>query len=535
MRKQILLLMMMMLPMMAGAFVGEAVVDGINYQIITKARTAEVRKLPEGKYVGVVVIPETIVYEGVECSVTGIGDQAFRDCSELASVVIPNSVTKIGNEAFQSCKSLILAYLPDGLTSIGDWAFSGCSGLTSLNIPNSVTAIGNYALEYCSGLASMTIPNGVTSIGEATFQSCSGLNSVTIHDGVTTIGDLAFSGCSGLTEVTIPDGVTIIGNYTFRDCSGLKSVTIGSGVTSIGAGAFDNCSGLDAVTIPENVTSIVSEAFRGCSGLTTVIIPNGVTVIGTRAFKDCSSLTAVTIGSSARTIGEQTFANCPELADVYCLAEQMPSTKSNAFEGSYIEYATLHVPATAYYSYKSSAPWMNFKNIVTLNGEEPVEPVVRKCERPTISYVDGQLSFDCATEDVGYVTDITDADIKRHYEATVSLTATYHISVYATKQGYENSDVASATLCWIDQEPAKEGVDNVAEILARAILIKSEGGRLTVEGANDHQTVSVYGADGTLVGQGISRRGVVTIGTNLPDGSVAVVRIGDKAVKVVVR
>jgi hypothetical protein len=47
--------------------------------------------------------------------------------------------------------------------------------------------------------------------------------------------------------------------------------------------------------------------------------------------------------------------------------------------------------------------------------------------------------------------------------------------------------------------------------------------------------VSVYGADGTLVGLGISRRGVVTIGTNLPDGSVAVVRIGDKAVKVVVR
>ncbi len=111
--KKILITMTMFLPMAARAFTGEAVLDGINYYIVTKAKTAEVRAFPYSleisdipKYKGNIVIPESIVYEGVECSVTSIGNSAFSSCNELNSVVIPNSVTAIGNNAFMICSSL---------------------------------------------------------------------------------------------------------------------------------------------------------------------------------------------------------------------------------------------------------------------------------------------------------------------------------------------------------------------------------------------------------------------------------------------
>ena len=95
---------------------------------------------------GSLTIPSSVTYSGTTYSVTSIGNYAFRDCSGLTSVTIPNSVT-----------------------SIGDNAFRDCSGLTSVTIPNSVTSIGNYAFFGCSGLTSVTIPNSVTSIGESAF------------------------------------------------------------------------------------------------------------------------------------------------------------------------------------------------------------------------------------------------------------------------------------------------------------------------------------------------------------------------------
>ncbi|MBR5395991.1 MAG: leucine-rich repeat domain-containing protein, partial [Bacteroidaceae bacterium] len=134
---------------------------------------------------------------------------------------------------------------------------------------------------------------------------------------------------------------------------------------------------MTSVTIPNSLTRISSFAFSGCSSLTSVTIPNSVTSIGSYAFCGCSGLTSVTIGSSVQMIGYEgdryrgyTFANCQELTDVYCYAENVPSTRNDAFEDSYIENATLHVPAGSVEKYKSTAPWSSFGNIVAI--EQPV-------------------------------------------------------------------------------------------------------------------------------------------------------------------
>ncbi len=341
--------------------------------------------------------------------------------------------------------------IPNSVTSIGGKAFYGCSGLTSVTIPNSVTSIGGWAFYNCSGLTTVffnatncaTMGNNVSTV----FKNCTSLTSLNIGNNVQNIPAYAFSGCSGLTSVTIPTTVTSIGKWAFYECPGLTSVTIPNSVTSIGESAFNGCSGLTSLTIPNSVTSIGYYAFRNCSGLTSVTIPNSVTSIGESAFQLCSGLTSVNIGIGEKKIYGLAFANCPELMDVYCYADKLPSTQTNAFNDSYIEYATLHVPASAIESYRITAPWSSFKTFVTLDGSEPPTPPtpeVKKCATPTIAYKNGKLTFSCATEGVEYVSEVTVADAKKYYDAEVPLTGVYHVTAYAMKTGYDNSDVATA-------------------------------------------------------------------------------------------
>ena len=89
-----------------------------------------------------------------------------------------------------------------------------------------------------------------------------------------------------------------------------------------------------------------------------------MTSIGENAFQDCSGLTSVTIGSGIKYIGLSAFANCKNLEEVYCYAESVPQTNADAFNGSYIEYATLHVPDASVNVYKQAEPWKIFKSIV---------------------------------------------------------------------------------------------------------------------------------------------------------------------------
>ena len=192
---------------------------------------------------------------------------------------------------------------------------------------------------------------------------------------VTSIGEMAFDGCRGLTSITIPNSVTSIGEWAFSDCSGLTSVTIPNSVTFIGDGAFWGCTGLTSITIPNSVTSIRSEAFSFCSGLTSVTIPNSVTSIGNWAFSGCGGLTSITIPNSVTSIRSGAFSRCNEIENVYCYAETVPSTKTDAFSNSYIEYATLHVPESAINAYITTEPWSGFGTFKTIEGTVGIESV----------------------------------------------------------------------------------------------------------------------------------------------------------------
>ena len=128
-----------------------------------------------------------------------IANDAFKDCSSLESVTIPNSVTSIGNEVFVGCSNLTNVVISDSVTYISSWAFLNCSSLTSVTIPNSVISIGYYAFAGCSNLTNVVIGDSVIYISGWAFAGCSSLESVTIPNSDISIGENVFKGCKSLT------------------------------------------------------------------------------------------------------------------------------------------------------------------------------------------------------------------------------------------------------------------------------------------------------------------------------------------------
>jgi hypothetical protein len=182
--------------------------------------------------------------------------------------------------------------------------------------------------------------------------------------------------------------------------------------------------------------------------------------------------------------------------------------------------------------YKDTEGWKDFLFIE----ESGTSPTSDKCEKPTISYSDGKLLFNCETEGAVCQYSITDSDIKSGLGNEVELCVTYNISAYATKAGYSNSETATATLCWVDQQPNAEGlVTDLAQILVKTVMIQNEGSIIKVQGVDDGTQVSIYNINGSRVGSAFCKNGVANINTSLQLGSVAVVKIGERSVNVIVK
>ena len=523
-------------------------------------------------------IHDLVIPDGVKT----ITSHAFYYFSGLTSVKIPSSVTSIGTECFAYCLGIKTIEIGDNTSQ------------------EAATVLGGRAFYKCDNLNSAILGNNIVEIGRNAFDGCKSLQSIVIPNSVKTMGSHAFLGCESLESVQLSENLKSIEWASFSSCDSLKSITIPDGVEFLGESAFGNCKNLTKVKLPSNLKKIDWCVFQYCTSLTSIDIPDNTHTIYRLAFIGCTNLKTVTLGKSMKDIYGGAFAECPALEEIYCKAKTPPTCYTenissyaktmDVFYDSYIEHVTLHVPAKSIETYKATEPWSKLKTFIPIiipehtltymvDGEvyktysieegevitqEP-EPVREgfafsgwseipetmpahdvivtgtfvagpKCAIPIISYKNGQLSFTCETEGAEFISEITDADVKQHNSATISLTSTYNISVYAKAPNHANSDIAKATLCWIDAEPTKDGmIDGITNVSAKPVLIQSNGNVLAIRGADLGTSISVFDVSGREVGAAVVDSETTNVKTSLARGQVGIVNISGRSIKVVIK
>lgn len=370
----------------------------------------------------------------------------------------------------------------------------------------------------------------VTSLGNS-FYGCSSLTSITIPSSVTSLGRLCFSGCSSLTSINIPSSVTSLGRSCFGGCSSLTSITIPSSVISLGEYCFDSCSGLTSVSIPSSVTSLGECCFYGCSSLTSVTIPSSVTSLGKLCFSACTGLTSITIPSSVTSLGSSCFALCRKLETVYFKGEYCNSSYTDL----YIPTTSIIKVPTEYLQGYKNAFGSSYKYIYAWNPSESGDDngSVSPCAAPTISYESGKLIFACETTGAKYHYTITDTDIKSDAlseNGEVSLSAAYHISVYATADGYKASDKAEATLYWINAN--LENGTNINQVRTRGVVASAHDGIISLSGLDDGEVVKFFAADGKYLGSTVAANGAASYAVS---ESLVIAKVGKDSIKIAMK
>ena len=298
--------------------------NGIYYNLESENTVSVARG--DSDYEGHVTIPETVIHNDIEYTVSTIGDNAFYECVSLLSIDLPGTLTSIGNSSFFMCSSMISIDFPNSLTSIGYSAFGYCFSLLSIALPDSLTSIGNWAFENCRSLVSVDIPDSITSIGDGAFGGCQSLTTINVSkdnlyftslNGVLFDKDknILYQYAAGLddTDYTVPDSVISIGNFAFEGCDNLISVYLPDTMTSIGDFAFDNCNSLKSINIPDSLTTIGPKAFEGCSSLISIELPDSLTIIGNGAFQYCRSLVSIELPEMMTSLEDVTFYDCSSL------------------------------------------------------------------------------------------------------------------------------------------------------------------------------------------------------------------------------
>ena len=472
-------------------------------------------------FYGCTNLDEVYLPEGL----SSIGYNAFAGCESLTSITIPSSVTSIGRSAFNLCTKLTSVYIydltswfntdigsgafppynlflngkevkdlyiPDGITKIRDNLFYNCCSLNSVSISCNTTSIGNAAFgncnitevivpvddlsDFCSnkllGLISKTfsipvrltdkngneikeyaVPEGVASIGEYAFANCTGLTTITLPNSVTSIGERAFEGCTGLTTFTFPNSAILFEKSTFTNCTGLKNVNV------VVEDLSKFCNNTIVASIRESIDKPVVLVDANKNLIKDYVIPEDVTSIGPNAFYKCGYIQSFTIPTSVKSIGYFSFGYCGGLKKMFFSSEYPPETDGFAFNGS--DNFIIYVPESYIENYKG------YGNALAL----------KKCQTPSISFKKHEIVFDCETEGVEFNYEIKQIDESKGKGNNVKLSCAYRISVYASKQGYEDSELFTQDIVVNIGDINGDGNINVNDIteLVGIIMDDSDG------------------------------------------------------------
>lgn len=176
---------------------------------------------------GSVTIP--MRYGGEEIGRLGAG--AFRNCTNITEVIVPDTVEFIYNNAFNGCTSLEKVVLPDGLRQLSSYVFDGCEKLKEVNFPGGGKLYSIYAdIFRDSPLMQAQLEQdgagnyywGTAFLGKTAFVTGkrvedSETESLTVRDGTTVAAGWSFYYMTALKEVTFPDSVKYLPGSVFQN------------------------------------------------------------------------------------------------------------------------------------------------------------------------------------------------------------------------------------------------------------------------------------------------------------------------------
>lgn len=388
-----------------------ATVDGINYSLNADAKTARVTK---STATGDIVIPEKITVDGVEYSVTSIGDYAFKDCQALTSVAMP-SVTNIDSGAFWLCSSLTSVYMPS-VSSIGDDAFRDAP-ITNLSLPATLTSIGNssftetreitlgattpaalgtdvfwkYAVfrvpesavnDYQTAAGWINYKDQIFSMSDITDYDVtvtaqekeSGLQNVLTQYNLGKVVSLKVTGTINsydimvirnkmpyLHHLDLTDATIVANDFEYYTGYHTEDNVIGDKM-------FYNLDKLISIKLPKNATSIRSAALLWCFSLVEVVLPVKIESIGSSAFGSCKYLKNIDLPPTLKTIDAAAFGQCYSLETI-----SLPGVETigvSAFGGCK-KLTEVRIPSTLKYIGDNAFYIDNLKKVYTYT----VEPI----------------------------------------------------------------------------------------------------------------------------------------------------------------
>ena len=157
-----------------------------------------------------------------------------------------------------------------------------------------------------------------------------------------------------------------------------------------------------------------------------------------------------------------------------------------------------------------------------------------QCAVPDISYADGKLTFASSTPNAEYHYTITDTDMASDaysQDGIVKLSAAYNISAYATADGYEPSDKATATLYWVEAN-LQNNPTNINQTATRGIIVTSNDGIVTLSGLNNDETVRFYTVDGKQLGAAKAVNGAASQAVS---ESIVIAKMGNQTIQIAVK
>lgn len=160
--------------------------------------------------------------------------------------------------------------------------------------------------------------------------------------------------------------------------------------------------------------------------------------------------------------------------------------------------------------------------------ENPNKPV---CPTPTITYSDGELSFecDCDGEPLYHVSttspDVKEIELKGNH---LSFERTYNIEVYATASSYVPSDTARLTICWLDMETEDE--DGIVEIKSIPVQVSLVDGSLQIKNVPMNAKIELYDLSGMLINSMVANNSTIVI--DIPHANdYLIIKINNKSFK----